>query len=234
MHYSKVNFNSMKYLLFVLAISVPHFAIAKSDSADYYRKNTIALSFAYTDFPRIEKLFSFTYTFASAHIADQFGVYYYRTIHTNLRVIAGYSAWNTIPILAKNVYGQGGVLEIQGKPHNYEKGSLIYYSRLNMCDAGLMYRYNRFDKHKIDFGIGASYGWSLNSYVDTLITGAPWEGFLYDYKDKQQYIGIFGIINYDYLFFRNILSAGAGLKYRKYSGFYSPQIDYDFHFSFNF
>jgi|GEM_PF-5051735 len=227
----------MKKLLTILCIALCLTGIAKTrhDTCSKQQlNNTVALSLTFTEFPRVEKLFAFTYTFGSLHIADQFGLYYYRSLGNNWRAMAGYSAWNTIPGLADEVYGKGGVLEIPGKPHHYESGSLIYYSRYKMCDLGLLHRFQLHQRHKLDAGIAASYAWGVNSYVDTVIVTSSWEGLLYAHFAKASYWGGLATVNYDYLLIPRFLNVGAGLRFRKYAGFYSPQTDYDFHISVNF
>lgn len=221
---------------FLLFLSISSLSVkAQSDTSSLAsNKNAISFSLAYFDFPKIEKLFSFTRRFAGSQVADQFGIYYSRQVHPLFRVSAGFSAWNSIPWLTNRRYGKDGYYILHGGPIAYHTNDLIYYFKYHMVDLVGMYRFSSFRRHRLDIGAGLSYAWGRNCYVGTAIQGAPWEFLLHTYTKNVGYFGYLGVASYNYQLFDDKMSVGADLKLRKYRGIYSSEVDYCFHISYNF
>ena len=102
-----------------------------------------------------------------------------------------------------------------------------------MFDAFFKYRLKISKKSEVKAGLGLSYTSGINTYYDSLVV-TYFERWEYTHQKKEGYLGVVPSLSYDYAIIRNRFSVGADLRYRKYFGLYSAQIDYGVHLGCNF
>lgn len=171
---------------------------------------------------------------------DQVGIYYERKIYHNLRVKLGYNEWNTYDWHdnpgflwhIKNFNMPFGFIPFYD---SVKAGNTAILAKYKMTDFFVSYVFNRFKKHKITVGIGASYTWGLNEVIDS-ITVYPgyFDALTFTHIEKKYYYGVVPSFSYDYLCLRKRMSIGADVRYREYFNFYLHKVEYGVHLGFNF
>jgi len=217
----------IKYKLFALFCLISFNVKGKTDSTQQKldKNNSIIISVSNFSFPKILRF----RLGISRNLFDQCGIYYERRIYKQFKATIGYSEWNTLIHEGARPFVPGyiGLMTI---------GSFQYRQHYKMADIFLSYKYRKCIRHSIDVGIGASYYWGLNTYIDTIFYNPdpPYDAIEYSKSRKENYWGIVPFVKYDYLLWKNRIGLGADIRLRKYFGLNSAQIDYGIHLSLNF
>ena len=165
----------------------------------------------------------------------QIGVYYERKTYKNINISIGYNEWNTLSYFEND---WGGPLRIRNFKEPFKPGLLLERSGYKTIDFYTFYKYNHFKKHKINIGIGATYTYGQNDYIDSihLNNGPPFDAIIYTSVKNESYYGILAALSYNYLCLKNRMSIGLDIRYRKYFKLIlvPEQIDWGYHISFNF
>jgi hypothetical protein len=212
-------------------------ALAKKDSVSHPYKdfgNSVIFSGTCFYFPKIfNREWRFIFPLFELHIADQFSAGYERKVYKNWRLGLGYTTWNMVPQLIQYAY-PGGAQVFSGPGYN-NVGALEHRRAYKMYDAYAAYKLNGFKKHKVTAGLGASYSWGLNTYIDSIfVDPTNYEARIITHETNYSYYGLLASLRYDYVTLRNRVNAGFDFKYRKYFGLYACQLDYGVHITFNF
>jgi hypothetical protein len=233
-----MNIRIIKRLLLVILICLTAGpALAKKDSVSHPYKdfgNSVIFSGTCFYFPKIfNREWRFIFPLFELHIADQFSAGYERKVYKNWRLGLGYTTWNMVPQLIQYAY-QGGAW-VFGGPGYSNVGAMEHRRAYKMYDAYAAYKLDCFRKHKVVAGLGASYCWGLNTYIDSIIiVPGSIEEYRIRHESKADYYGLLASLRYDYVTLRNRVNAGLDFKYRKYFGLYACELDYGVHITFNF
>lgn len=196
-------------------------------------KNSISVHLTYNAFLGLQSPFSVFKTLGGLHIADQFGFYYSRQLDKDWSLKIGYAFWNTIPGLADMMYGKGNVAEV-AVGNKFEPGAVLYYSRYKMIDLAIAYPLSSGDKHRFIVGAGPSYSWGKNTTIDSVFPGIPEEFILYTSKKNARYWGGQVFATYEHKLYKDVVTCGSLLRYRKYTGYAYQLLDLDLFFALNF
>jgi hypothetical protein len=239
-----MNRRAVKRLLLVALISlIAKGAFAKKDSVSYpYRDfgNSIVFSSSYFYFPKVEKFlgekfrlkFFIPLPYTDFYFADQLSINYERKVYGNWRIGIGYTTWDMNMDL--NGYTYGGVT-LLGSPNSGKVGEIEFRKAYKMYDLYANYRMKHLKKHRVAGGIGLSYTWGTNTYIDSIFSPpGSFEQVSIGHEEKAHYYGILASLRYDYIILHNRANVGADCKYRNYSGLYGYQLEYGFHLGFNF
>ncbi len=209
-------------------------ASAQADSLKKQKEFKNSIIFSATDmfFPDHNKLSMFRHWVPIFFEADQLAIYAERRVYRNWSIAAGYSAWNETSFLSEfaRIHGVGGY-----EPFD-KVGSLQQRYSYKMRDVFVCYKYNKFKKHKIKAGLGLSYTYGINEYVDSVYhnPSPPFDGIIFLHDERHSYWGLVPLFSYDYLCLRRRVGIGADFRVRKYFGIHSTQIDYGAHVALNF
>ena len=162
-------------------------------------------------------------------IAEQLSVYYQRRIYRNWNAAIGYNAWNETGFLnlIKGIHGVFTEEPID------KVGALTARYSYKMVDVIAFYKFNKFRKHKINLGLGPSFAFGVNEYIDS-VSLQGYEGIIYTHGEHRQYFGVMPTLGYDYLCFKKKVSIGLDFRYRHYFGLKHDQGEYGFHVGYNF
>ncbi len=178
----------------------------------------------------VPQLRPFSFDLRPQFFPQQKSIYINRKVYKNWRLEIGYNEWNPNKDFLQ-------LPELWGTP-NFElkPGALEFRILYRMIDFMVCYKLNRLKKYNILLGIGYSKCWGANTYIDSIYLnpGPPYDGIIYAHSTIVLYDGIIAKIAYDYNIFRNRISIGTDIKFRKYFGAYIYQIDYGFHLKLNF
>ena len=213
--------------LFISLAASAQDSVSKKKKKEFANSFTI-LPWTYTDYPKVEP--AFTYLKVNANAPTQYGLAYERKIYKNFKLILGYALWNNAPWLFRSI--PDGYY-INGPDPVYKKGGIEYRKKYKMADLLFMYRYNKFERHKVDIGVGPSYHWGVNTIIDSIDYNV-FESFMLTSDHKAAYFGAVYAFNYNYLMFNNRISIGVDARYRRYIGYRITQVDYGLHAGFNF
>lgn len=191
-------------------------------------KNKVSLHWTYSDYPKV--LPSFYNLKHHPIIPQQFGVDVEHKIYKNINAIIGFAKWNESKIF-KGPMPDGQY--INGPDRVYKKGVIEYRKKYRMVDFLFSYKFDKFNRHKIDIGIGPSYHWGINTIIDTIEYNG-FEAFMRTSDHKAHYWGVIYMFNYDYLLFKNRIAIGIDVKYRKYNAYRIAQVDYSPHIALVF
>jgi len=221
--------------MLIALIAISFSAFAKSDTTTI--KNDFGNSFFVSamghDFPKTYSHHSKVPDILSGDFADVYGLCYERKVYKDWGIGASYAVWNTFPSQLKNVYGYEQEVDDGALNGRIGPGTIETIERYKMFDLFIRYRYNRIRKHKIEAGLGGSYTWGINTVIDTIYI-LPYDDYIIAHREPANYYGITAYVSYDYLCLHNRLAIGYEIKWHRYFGLYSPQIDYGFNVKFNF
>lgn len=186
----------------------------------------LKLSHPFSDFP-------FSLSPFDENFADQWEGRFNCRISRNIQLGVGYATWNTVPALITRTYPTGQ--EIPGSSGNdtLKKGLLLTRRAYKMIDLYGMYTVKTTKRAEVNLGIGLSYAWGINNYVDTLYRYLH-DVYIEGHDQVDHYWGIVPMASYNYFLWHYRVAVGCDLRWRKYFGFYSSQIDYGYHIIINF
>ena len=160
---------------------------------------------------------------------EQLGIYYERRIYKHWWLEGGYNEFNTI---SKTPFSDLGPMISPSEPP-LTVGSVQWRYDVKMADLFLIYKLRILRKHRIIVGLGSSYNWGKNIYIDAF--GTIGYSYYVNYSEgPASYWGIVPVLAYDYSLFKNRLSIGADYRWRKYFGQYLLLKEYGAHIGFNF
>lgn len=163
----------------------------------------------------------------------QAGATYERTVNKEWCLSLGYHQW-----IAPDDGLNGASVEepVFTQYYNIPVGALRAQVGHKMIDLLPAYRLVLSRHDILKAGVGASYCWGLNAYVNWFSRNP---NFPYDYQmttelRKVSYWGAVTRLSYDHLFFKGVLAIGVGIGARYYPGKPAVQYDYGLHIGFNF
>lgn len=163
---------------------------------------------------------------------NQLGVSYERRAYQRFFVSIGYHQWQR---WQNNKYvGQYEVEEPYWAYIKPVKGTFLARRAYKMADMSILYRHGLPKKHTISGGLGVSYCWGENEYVDRLFENQPLDQVVYTSFKKVGYWGIVPQLTYDYALLNNHLTVGADIRNRFYVHRTPVQLDYGVHVGVNF
>ncbi len=161
---------------------------------------------------------------------NQAGICYERKISKHFKLKIGYNQW-----LTKSWYHKNGWDDFYLVNNNFKVGNTTSYDKYKNIDVSAYYVLNCSKRQRVSVGVGGTSTWGWNSIIDSMNSymgyGNP---EIYQHVAVKYYYGFISSLSYDYLCFKNRVSLGADLRYRKYFNFYLNTWEYGVHFGFNF
>lgn len=211
------------------------------DSSQY----TVSLSAANFTIAGLTKFYPDLGPF-SDNIANQFGLSVERRMRKRLYAGVAFAAWNTMRYLDRNYTAAwnyqdpvsddhyGDFRYPVAQPHYDEIGAWRFRHAYKMIDLNALYAYDHFKRHRFTGGLGLSFTWGTNIYLDRILYNPVNNIDLYYFhRETHGYAGVILPFRYDLLFLRGKLATGLQGNVRKYFGIYSVQIDYGVHLNIN-
>lgn len=161
---------------------------------------------------------------------SQFGVHFERRCYKQIYIGIGYAQWGSfINKAVKAIYEKSSVTDT-----TVTIGELIQMYDYKMLDVYASYKFSLFkNKHFLNAGVGASYTWGNNSYLETY-TVYLFEKHITAVQKKLNHYGALANISYDYHFLKNRFVTGANIRGRFYNWSIAPQFDFGLHVGVNF
>lgn len=188
------------------------------------------LSVSYFYYPHLQP----PYWGIDGRITQQFGFYYQRRVYKHIHINAGFAEWNTLTYKNRDINGSPIVIgSYNGATQPHQLQWRTFYK---MMDLFVTYDYVLAKRHKLSIGMGATYCWGKNTYVDTVYYNPepPFDAIMFSKIEPAHYWGMMPVFCYDYMLFNNRAAIGIDLRCRKYFGLYSSQVDYGIHVGVNF
>lgn len=162
---------------------------------------------------------------------NQIGITCDRKVFKSLYFSASYQQWQR---WADRKFVGQYIVEEPDYLRNISKGKLVWRKYYKMLDASVLYKRQFKKQNIISGGLGVSYCWGRNVYIDNYVLNPPLE-ILYDtYAKDVHYWGIVPQLSYDYLFLKSRLCAGVDIRARYYTHRAPAQYDYGVHVGVHF
>lgn len=178
------------------------------------------------------------------------GIQYQYRFDKNLLIFANYTMTSNQPDFinsngtarfATYRHDLSPLLEVTGGRFEDANGILIFRGNYHFFDAGLGYQYSLSGKHKLTGNLGLSYAYGYNFYLTKMIIspypGEPWSEVIPESAYRSAHEGYWGAVaglSYNYVFWKDRLSAGADIHFRYYERNMPFFMNYGMHMSYNF
>lgn len=229
-----------KYLASLLLSAIAFSSFAGTDSISVRKDHKTSVTLSIANFS-IAGLTYFDYYMFTDYIANQFGVNVEHKVNERLRINIGFNTWNTNAYLNRRAdWSDPEEIHLydyrfpRGQKNIDDVGALRFRYGYKMIDIAVSRRWEHFRKHKFTGGLGLSFTWGTNYYLDHIYFDNNINDYIYRmHTEVHGYGGVIVPLRYDYLFAKNRMSIGLQTTARKYLGLYSVQVDYGMHVSIN-